>query len=90
MRIRRAPTQLYDRHPRRILGRRFLRLTHRVRTAGREYRTTMLEVVGENLGRHEAVVLAARWYRKLVADNATTVASRRERFPPLYRELDPA
>ena len=55
----------------------------------------MLEVVGENPARHEVVVLAGlgrstQWYRNLVADYGTEVAVGRERFAPLYRELDPA
>ena len=58
MRALRAPTQLYDRHLRRILGRRYLRLTHTSRTAGRQYQT-MLEVVGENPARSPISRLAA-------------------------------
>jgi hypothetical protein len=50
----------------------------------------MLEVVGEHLSCHEVFVLEAQRYRNPVADNATKVASRCERFRRLYRELDPA
>jgi hypothetical protein len=53
----------------------------------------MLEVVGENRGRREVIVVAglgrsANWYRNLLAGNATEVAVGHERFVPLYRELD--
>ncbi|HEY3776184.1 MAG TPA: nitroreductase family deazaflavin-dependent oxidoreductase [Solirubrobacteraceae bacterium] len=91
-RLLRAPTRLYDWHAGWIFGRRFLRLTHAGRRTGRRYQT-MLEVVGEIRARHEVVVVAglgrsAHWYRNLLADTATEVAIGRERFAPLYRELD--
>jgi hypothetical protein len=44
-RLLRAPSLLYDWHAGWLLGRRFLRLTHRGRRSGRRYRT-VLEVVG--------------------------------------------
>jgi deazaflavin-dependent oxidoreductase (nitroreductase family) len=91
--VLRAPARLYDWNVGRILGRRFLRLTHVGRRTGREDQT-VLEVVGENRDRHEVIVVAglgrtAQWYRNLLADNAAEVAIGHERFVPRYRELDP-
>jgi deazaflavin-dependent oxidoreductase (nitroreductase family) len=91
--VLRAPARLYDWNVGWILGRRFLRLTHVGRRTGRPYRT-MLEVVGENRDRDEVIVVAglgrsAQWYRNLLADTATEVATGRERFVPRFRELDP-
>jgi deazaflavin-dependent oxidoreductase (nitroreductase family) len=89
----RAPARLYDWHLGWILGRRFLRLTHRGRRTGRQYRT-MLEVIGEDRAARELMVIAglgrsAQWYRNLLAGHASEVAIGRERFSPSYRELDP-
>jgi deazaflavin-dependent oxidoreductase (nitroreductase family) len=89
----RAPGRLYNWHAGWILGRRFLRLTHVGRRTGRRYET-MLEVVGENRGAREVIVVAgfgrtAQWYRNLLAGNAVEVAIGRERFEPTYRELRP-
>ena len=88
-----APTQLSDLHLGWSFGRRFPRLTHTGRTTVRQYQT-MLEVVGEKPARHDVIVLAglgrsAQRNRNLVADNAAEIAIRGDRFPPLYRELDP-
>ena len=51
----------------------------------------MLEVVGENRGRSEVMVMAglgrsANWYRNLLAGKATEGAIGTERFVPRYRE----
>ena len=91
-RLLRAPARLYDWRLGWILGRRFLRLTHLGRRTGRKYQT-VLEVVGENRGRDEVIVIAglghsAQWYRNVLAGKATEVAICRERFAPLHRELD--
>jgi deazaflavin-dependent oxidoreductase (nitroreductase family) len=88
----RAPARLYDWQAGWILGRRFLRLTHVGRRTGREYQT-MLEVVGEDRGRAEVMVIAglgrsAQWYRNLLAGKAAEVAIGRDRFAPQYRELE--
>jgi deazaflavin-dependent oxidoreductase (nitroreductase family) len=89
----RAPTVLYDWNLGWLLGRRFLRLTHRGRRSGRCYQT-MLEVIGEDIDRNELFVMvglgrSAQWYRNLVAGGAVEVAIGRERFSPAYRELEP-
>ncbi len=88
----RAPTVLYDWNLGWLLGRRFLRLTHRGRRSGRCYRM-MLEVIGEDPRRHELFVMvglgrSAQWYRNVVAGGAVEVAIGRERFSPAYRELE--
>ncbi len=53
----------------------------------------MLEVIGENRARHELFVMvglgrSAQWYRNVVAGGAVEVAVGRERFTPVYRELE--
>jgi hypothetical protein len=63
----RAPAVLYDRNLGWLLGRRFLRLTHRGRRTGRCYQT-MLEVIDNDRARHEVFVMVglgrrAQWYR---------------------------
>jgi deazaflavin-dependent oxidoreductase (nitroreductase family) len=88
----RAPAFLYDWNLGWLLGRRFLRLTHRGRRSGRSYRM-MLEVIGEDRARHELFVMvglgrSAQWYRNVVAGGAVEVAIGRERFSPTYRELE--
>lgn len=90
----RAPALLYDRNLGWVLGRRFLRLTHRGRRSGRCYRM-MLEVIGEDRDRRELFVLVglgrgAQWYRNVVAGGAVEIAIANERFSPDYRELEPA
>jgi deazaflavin-dependent oxidoreductase (nitroreductase family) len=92
-RILRAPARLYDWRAGWILGRRFLRLTHAGRRSGRRYQT-MLEVVGDDRGRGEVVVVAglgraAEWYRNLLAGQGLEVAIGTTRFRPAYRVLDP-
>ena len=83
---------LYDWNLGWLLGRRFLRLSHRGRRSGRVYRT-MLEVIGEERERHELFVMvglgrSAQWYRNVVAGGAVEVAIGRERFSAAYRELE--
>jgi deazaflavin-dependent oxidoreductase (nitroreductase family) len=90
----RAPVVLYDWKLGWVLGRRFLRLTHRGRRSGRCYRM-MLEVIGENRDQHELFVMAglgrrAQWYRNVVAGGAVEVAIGSERFRPDFRELEPS
>ena len=87
-RLLEAPTYLYDIHAGWLLGRRFLRLTHVGRRTGRRYRM-MLEVIGENRGSGEVLVMAglgrsAQWLRNAEAGNAVEVAVGQERFRPRH------
>jgi deazaflavin-dependent oxidoreductase (nitroreductase family) len=87
-----APNALYDTGLGRVLGHRFLRLTHHGRRSGRAYRT-VLEVVAWRDG--EAVVLAglgrkAQWLRNAQAGAPLTVEIGRERWPATARVLDTA
>jgi len=88
-----TPAFFYDVHVGWLLGRRFLRLTHLGRRTGRRYRT-MLEVIGENRGSGEVLVMAglgrsAHWLRNVDAGNAMEVAIGRDRFRPRHRMLTP-
>lgn len=88
----RAPTILYRLRLGRLLGRRFLLLTHRGRTSGRVYRT-MLEVVRFDDERQEAIVLSgfgrrASWFRNVSAGGAVAVEVGGRRFTPSVRVLD--
>ena len=90
----RAPARLYDWHLGWLLGRRFLRLTHVGRRSGRRYQT-VLEVVGENPGTGELIVVAgfgrsAEWFRNLQANEAWEVKVGVKRFVPIHRVLGEA
>lgn len=94
IRVLRAPAVLYDWDLGWLLGRRFLRLTHRGRRTGRCYRT-MLEAIGDDRAKHEVFVMVglgkrSEWYRNVIADGAVGLAIGNERFRPDYRELAPA
>jgi deazaflavin-dependent oxidoreductase (nitroreductase family) len=94
IRALRAPNGLFDWNLGWLLGRRFLRLTHRGRRSGRCYRT-MLEVIDSDRARHEVFVIAglgrrAQWYRNVIAGGAVELAIGSEGFRPDYRELAPA
>ena len=94
IRALRTPAVLYDWNLGWLLGRRFLRLTHRGRRSGRCYRM-MLEVIGNDRARHEVFVMVglgrgAQWYRNVIAGGAVELAIGSERFRPDYRELAPA
>ncbi|GLY42748.1 hypothetical protein Amsp01_087710 [Amycolatopsis sp. NBRC 101858] len=85
----RAPVRLYDRGFGRLLGGRFLCLTHLGRKSGRMYRT-VLEVVGQD--GEEFVVVAglgagADWYRNIQAHPPVEVVVGRSRFPAEHRVL---
>ena len=87
-----APNALYDAGLGRLLGHRFLRLTHHGRRSGRTYRT-MLEVVAWRDG--EATVLAglgrkAQWLRNAQAGAPLTVEIANARWPADFRVLDTA
>ena len=76
-----------------LLGRRFLRLTHRGRKTGRLYRA-VVEVVHFDRDRHEAIVMSgwgrrSNWFRNVEAGGAVEVELGRERFVPEARVLEP-
>lgn len=92
MRALRAPALLYEHGWGRLLGHRFLALTHRGRRSGHRY-VTVLEVVGWRPETGEAIVLSAlgpagQWYRNVVAGGAEEVRIGRLRFTPRARVLD--
>jgi len=87
-----APSAIYGLHAGWLLGHRFLRLTHRGRKSGREYRT-VLEVVGHLPETGEWVVVsglgpASDWFRNIQAGPPVRVECGRARFTPAHRVLD--
>ena len=85
----RLPVHLYDLGAARLLGHRFLLLTHRGRRSGRLYRT-MLEVVGWDPEKREAIVMSgfgpdASWRLNVLAGGAVEVQIARLRFEPQVR-----
>lgn len=87
----RAPEWLYRLHLGVLLGRRFLRLTHRGRRSGQVYRT-VLEVVRYDPATHESVVVSAwgdraDWYRNIRAHPALLVETGGQRYAPRQRFL---
>ena len=89
----RVPTALYDIGAGRLLGHRFLLLTHRGRRSGRLYRT-MLEVVDWDVARREAVVMSgfgprASWYLNVQAGGVEEIRIARMRFRPEVRPVEP-
>ena len=91
-RVLAAPNVLYDAGLGRLLGHRFLRLTHHGRSSGRAYRT-VLEVVGWRDG--EATVVSglghkAQWLRNAQAGAPLTVEIANARWPADFRVLDTA
>jgi len=85
----RLPVHLYDLGAARLLGHRFLLLTHRGRRSGRLYRT-MLEVVGWNPEMREAIVMSgfgpdANWRRNVLAGGAVEIRIAALRFEPRVR-----
>jgi deazaflavin-dependent oxidoreductase (nitroreductase family) len=90
----RAPSGLYRLRFGRLLGHRFLALTHRGRRSGRLY-TTVLEVVRWRPDAAEAVVVSgfgrdANWYRNVIAGGAVEVRIGRIRYRPSVRVLGAA
>jgi deazaflavin-dependent oxidoreductase (nitroreductase family) len=84
------PGVIYDAGGGRLLGHRFLRLTHHGRRSGRAYRT-VLEVVAWRDG--EATVLSglgakAQWLRNAQAGTPLTVEIAGERWPAEHRVLE--
>jgi len=89
--VLRQPVRLYDIGAGRLLGRRFLLLTHRGRRSGRAYRT-MLEVVAWDGMRREAIVVSgfgarSNWFLNVTGGGAEEVQIARWRFRPLVRRL---
>jgi deazaflavin-dependent oxidoreductase (nitroreductase family) len=88
----RLPVHLYDLGAARLLGHRFLLLTHRGRRSGRLYRT-MLEVVGWDPERREAIVMSgfgpnANRRLNVLAGGAVEVRIAGLRFEPRLRSLE--
>lgn len=88
----RAPVLLYGIGAGRLLGRRFLLLTHRGRRSGRVYRT-MLEVVAWDTDLREAVVMSgfgrrSGWFLNALAGGAEEVRIGGSAFRPEVRELN--
>jgi deazaflavin-dependent oxidoreductase (nitroreductase family) len=89
-----APQVLYKAHAGRLLGHRFLLLTHRGRKSGRSLQT-VLEVVSWDRGAREAVVLAglgrrAQWYRNLKAAGVAEITIGAASWAVRVRTLGPA
>lgn len=85
----RAPVRLYDRGFGRLLGHRFLCLTHVGRRSGRPYRT-VLEVVGRDGDEYFVVAglgATADWYRNIRARPPVEVVVGTDRFPATHRVL---
>lgn len=87
----RSPVVLYRLGLGRLLGHRFLLLTHLGRRSGQK-RQTVLEVVRHNPATHEYVVVSgfggtADWYRNLLVHPALEISSGGERFRPAQRFL---
>jgi len=88
----RAPVWLYDHGCGRLLGRRFLCLTHVGRRSGRTYRT-VLEVVGTDGGEYFVVAGlgdGADWFRNIRARPPVGVVVGARRFVPRHRVLGEA
>jgi deazaflavin-dependent oxidoreductase (nitroreductase family) len=89
----RAPTAIYAAHAGRLLGHRFLLLTHRGRRTGRPH-DTVLEVLWWDRDAREAVVISgfgreANWYRNVLAAGAAEVTIGAERWRARVRALGP-
>jgi deazaflavin-dependent oxidoreductase (nitroreductase family) len=92
VRLLRVPALLYEHGWGRVLGHRFLALTHRGRKSGRRY-VIVLEVVEWRPQATEAVVVSgfgphAQWFRNVLAGGAEEVRIGRCRFPARARVLD--
>lgn len=87
----RLPVYLYRLGLGRLLGHRFLLLTHRGRKSGL-IRRTMLEVILYDASASESVVLSAwgkkaDWYRNIEASPALEVETGGDRYDPAQRLL---
>jgi deazaflavin-dependent oxidoreductase (nitroreductase family) len=87
----RAPLLLYRLGLGRLLGHRFLLLTHRGRKSGRPYQS-VLEVVHYDPVTRESIVISgwgtrADWYRNIRANPPIAVSTGGAKFQPTFREL---
>lgn len=94
MALLRLPVYLYRLGLGRLLGHRFLMLTHRGRKSGRP-RQTVLEVTHYDPRTRESVVVSgwgkrADWYQNIQASPAIEVQTGGERYVPACRVLAPA
>jgi deazaflavin-dependent oxidoreductase (nitroreductase family) len=92
-RVLAVPALLYKIGAGRLLGHRFLLLTHSGRKSGRLYRA-FLEVVRWDPAKEEAVVMSglgnrAAWYLNALAGGAQEVQIGDRRFQPVVRPLEP-
>lgn len=90
----RAPVLVFDARADRLLGHRFLLLTHHGRRTGRRYRT-MLEVLCWRPELSEAVVMSgfgprAQWLQNLLAGAPAEVRIAGRRWPAVMRHVEPA
>jgi deazaflavin-dependent oxidoreductase (nitroreductase family) len=90
-RLLRTPTLVYRVGLGRVLGRRFLMITHVGRRTGRQYRT-VLEVVRLLPASHEYVVLAgfghwADWLQNVLVGGGREVLVGHDRFSPVVRQV---
>jgi deazaflavin-dependent oxidoreductase (nitroreductase family) len=88
----RLPAHLYDIGAGRLLGHRFLLLTHRGRRSGQLHRT-MLEIVRWEPDKREATVMAgfgphANWRLNVLSGGAVEVRIANLLFEPSVRPLD--
>jgi deazaflavin-dependent oxidoreductase (nitroreductase family) len=89
----RAPVLMFDVGADRLLGHRFLLLTHHGRRSGRRYRT-MLEVLVWRPEAREAIVLAglgprAQWLRNVLAGGPAEVRIGGRGWPAVAHVLEP-
>ncbi len=85
------PDLFYRAHLGRLLGHRFLRLTHRGRKSG-QVRHVVLEAIHYDRARRETVAAAGwgektQWLQNLRAGGAIEVATGPDRFAPIVRYL---
>jgi len=86
-----APAWLYRAGVGRLLGTRFLVVTHRGRISGRTY-DTVLEVIGFDQDRNESTVVSAYgtsadWFRNIAANPAGRVRTGGMDYVPQHRVL---
>ncbi len=86
------PNALYAAHLGRLLGHRFLLLTHRGRKSGR-LRRVVLEVVRYDASTGESMVAAGwgkrtQWYLNVVAGGVAEVSSAGRTYYPTWREVE--
>ena len=90
----RVPVLAFDARADRLLGHRFLLLTHHGRRSGRRYRT-VLEVLCWRPELHEAVVMSgfgprAQWLQNVLAGTPAEIGIAGRRWPAMARHLEAA